>query len=91
MEKEFVDRIVEIEKVVGVSEEKVKEIQEQAERERQELLNKQREEREMLMKGVERTEEERQKLVRCRLSCRGDGGRNNGWNPRASLTVWGAP
>jgi hypothetical protein len=66
VEKEFVDRIVEVERVVGVSEEKVKEIKEQAERERLELLNKQREEREMLMKGVERTEEERQKLVRAR-------------------------
>ncbi len=69
IEKEFVDRIIEVEKIVGVSEEKVKEIKEQAERERQALVNKQREEREMMQKGVERTEEEKQKLVRvCHMS-----------------------
>lgn len=62
VEKEIIEKIVEVEKHVGVSEEKVKELQEAAHREREEILKKQREEREALMLQSAKTEEERRKL-----------------------------
>jgi hypothetical protein len=62
VEQQVVERIVEVEKIVGVSEEKLKEVQEAAERERQEILRKQEAEKEALLMASAKTEEERAKL-----------------------------
>ncbi len=62
--KEFVDRIVEVEKikVVGVSEEAVRALQERAEHERAELLARAASEQAAILQRVSHTEEERRRL-----------------------------